>query len=348
MSLFTHPEFDAHEQVVFCHDAESGLKAIIAIHSTRRGPALGGCRMWPYPSEDAALTDVLRLARGMTFKAALADLPYGGGKSVILGDPRTDKSERLFRAMGRCVEGLGGRYTIAEDVGISVPDVLAMARATRHVAGIPAGGAGDPSPATAYGVFKGIEAALAHAFGTAALAGRSVAVQGLGHVGLRLCGYLHEAGAHLIVADPDAEAVAAAVRRFAATVVPPDQILAAPADVLAPCALGAVLSAQTIPTIKARIIAGSANNQLAQAEDAARLAAHGILYAPDYAINAGGIINISHEGPAYSQAAAFRHVARIADTLADIFDRAETESITTAEAADRLARERLAGYRAAA
>lgn len=343
MPLFTHPEFDGHEQVVFCHDAESGLKAIIAIHSTRLGPALGGCRMWAYPSEDEALTDVLRLARGMTFKAALAELPYGGGKSVILADPARDKSAPLFRAMGRHVERLGGRYTIAEDVGISVPDVELMARETRHVAGIPAGGSGDPSPATAYGVFKGIEAALAHATGRATLAGRTVAVQGLGHVGLRLCGYVHEAGGRLIVADLDPDAIATAVQRFGASVVAPDAILAAPADVLAPCALGAVLSARTIPTLRAAIVAGSANNQLAELDDAVRLAARGILYAPDYAINAGGIINISHEGPNYDADAAFEHVARIAETLSDIFRRAADEGITTAAAADRLAAERLSG-----
>src|SRR3546814_859533 len=201
MPVFEHREFDGHEQVVFCHDPLSGLKAIIAIHNTSRGPALGGCRMWPYASEAEALTDVLRLSRGMTYKSALAGLSYGGGKSVVIGDPRRDKSEALFRAMGRAVDSLGGRYTVAEDVGISVPDVEIMARETTHTAGTCAGGAGDPSPATAYGVYRGMKAAAQHRLGVASLKGLRIAVQGVGHVGYYLCRHLAAEGAELIVAD---------------------------------------------------------------------------------------------------------------------------------------------------
>ena len=246
------------------YDAASGLKAIIAIHDTTRGPALGGCRMWPYASEDEALTDALRLARGMTFKSALADLPYGGGKSVIIGDSRTMKSEALFLAMGRFVDTLDGRYVIAEDVGISVDDVEVMARATSHVAGTRSAGAGDPSPATAHGVLMGIRAAVAHKLGRDNLNGVHVAVQGLGNVGYHLCRGLTEAGAHLTVSDIDTGAVARACTDFSAESVAPEAIYDVAADVFAPCALGAVIDDQTIPRLQARVIAGSANNQLAE------------------------------------------------------------------------------------
>jgi leucine dehydrogenase len=337
MSPFTHPSYDDHVQVVYCRDPAAGLSAIIAIHDLTCGPALGGCRMWPYADDDTALADALRLSRGMTYKSALAGLPYGGGKSVIIGDPRTDKSPALFRAMGRFVQSLGGRYTVAEDVGICVEDVIAMARETRFVAGIPAGGAGDPSPATAWGVFHGIHAAVRHRLGLNEIAGVRVAVQGLGHVGLALCGFLADAGARLIVSDIRPDAVARAVARFGAEPSAPGDIHRAPVDVFAPCALGAVLNDATIPEIRARVIAGSANNQLAEPRHAAMLAARGILYAPDYAINAGGIISVSHEGPGCCKDQVFAHVARIADTLADIVRRAEADGITTAEAADRIA-----------
>ncbi len=341
MPLFGHREFDAHEQVVFCHDAASGLKAIIAIHDTTRGPSLGGCRMWPYAGEDDALTDALRLARGMSYKSALADLPYGGGKSVIIGDSRTMKSEALFLAMGRFVDTLGGRYVIAEDVGISVDDVEIMARATRHVAGTRSSGGGDPSPATAYGVFMGIRAAVAHALGRDSLDGLHVAVQGLGHVGHHLCRKLAEAGARLTVSDIDSGAVARACKEFSAETVDPEAIYDVAADVFAPCALGGVIDDQTIPRLKARIVAGSANNQLAEPRHGAELARRHILYAPDYVINAGGVIYISHEGPSFDETEALAHVARIRDTLGEIFARAAQQGVPTSEAADRLARERL-------
>ena len=340
MSVFSHPEFDGHAEVAFCHDPVSGLKAIIAVHNTNRGPALGGCRMWPYSCEDEALTDVLRLSRGMTYKSALAGLPYGGGKSVIIADPRRDKSEALFRAMGRFVESLGGRYTIAEDVGISVADVEIMARETSHVAGIAAGGVGDPSPATAYGVYMGIRAAVKHKLGKETLRGVTVAVQGLGHVGLHLCRYLAGDSAHLIVSDINEAAVSGAVTEFGARSVTPEAIYGVDAEVYAPCALGAVINDATLAQLKAKIVAGSANNQLAERRHGEALRRKGVLYAPDYVINAGGIIVISHEGPDYDQAKGFAHVALIHDTLLEIFAQSEAQGICTAEAADRLAERR--------
>ncbi|MFQ5467243.1 MAG: Glu/Leu/Phe/Val dehydrogenase dimerization domain-containing protein [Kiloniellaceae bacterium] len=348
MAIFDHPEFDDHEQVVFCRDREAGLKAIIAIHNMARGPALGGCRMWPYGSEAEAVTDALRLSRGMTYKSALAELPYGGGKSVIIGDPKTDKNEALFRAMGRFVESLGGRYIVAEDVGISVEDVETMAQTTTHAAGTRAAAVGDPSPATAYGVFMGLRAAVAHRLGRKDLRGLRVAVQGLGHVGMGLCRHLAEAGAVLTVSDLDPARLAQARADFDAQAVAPAAIIDAEADVFAPCALGAVLNDETIPRLNARVVAGSANNQLAAPRHGAALAARNILYAPDYVINAGGVIHISHEGPAYNEAAAVAHVARIHDTLREIFSRAEAAGTATSEAADRLAEERLSDIRTAA
>ena len=353
MPLFDHPEFDEHVEVAFCRDPASGLKAIIALHNLSRGPALGGCRMWPYADEAEALTDVLRLSRGMTYKSALADLPYGGGKSVIIGDPRAGKSEALFRAMGRFVESLGGRYIIAEDVGMSVADIETMGRETPHVAGVTAGGSGDPSPATAWGVFQGIRAAVRHRLGTETLDGVRVAVQGLGSVGFHLCRYLSEAGASLVVTDLNQQAVARAVAELGAEAVAPDAIIAAEAEVFAPCALGAVIDDLAIERLQAVIVAGSANNQLAEPRHGAALRDGGRLYAPDYVINAGGVINISHEtrpgGRPYDKEAAFAHVAKIHDTLLEIFSRAETAGIPTSEAADRLAETRFkAGSLAAA
>lgn len=340
MSVFEHREFHGHEQVVFCHDAASGLKAIIAIHNTNRGPALGGCRMWPYANEAEALTDVLRLSRGMTYKSALAGLSYGGGKSVIIGDPRRDKSEALFRAMGRFVDSLGGRYVVAEDVGISVPDVAIMARETAHVAGLPERGAGDPSPATAYGVYMGMKAAARHRFGSDSLKGLRVAVQGVGHVGYCLCRHLAAEGAELLVADIAQDSLDRAAREFGARVVAPERIAAAAVDIYAPCALGAVINDATLPLLQAKIVAGSANNQLAEPRHGAALRQRGILYAPDYVINAGGVIAISHEGKSFDEARAFAQVAKIHDTLLEIFRRADAAQLATSDAADRLAEER--------
>ncbi len=347
MPIFNHPEFDAHEEVAFCFDEASRLKAVIAIHSTARGPAVGGCRMWPYADEAEALTDALRLARGMTYKSALAELPYGGGKAVIIADPHTDKTEALFLAMGRFVDSLGGRYITAEDVGVSVEDVEIMERVTKHVAGTCAGGAGDPSPSTAYGVLMGIKAAVAHKLGRNSLDGVRVAIQGLGHVGYHLCRFLAEAGAKLTVTDIDRAAVERAEQEFHARVVKPDDIYGVAGEVFSPCAMGAVINDRTIAQLKTPIVAGSANNQLAEARHGNELARHGILYAPDYVINAGGIINISHEGAAYDKTAAINHVARIHDILREIFSRADANGVSTSEAADDIAEERIKSARAA-
>ena len=340
MTLFDHPEFDGHEQVAFCSDPETGLRAIISIHNRTRGPALGGCRMWPYENEEEALQDVLRLSRAMTYKSALAALPYGGGKSVIIGDAREDKSPGRLAAMGRFVESLGGRYIVAEDVGISVADVEAMSAETSHVAGIPSLGSGDPSPATAYGVFMGIRAAVSHTLGQESLSGVRIAVQGLGQVGYHLCRYLAGEGADLVVTDINADRLAEAAKEFGARTLAPEEIYEAEADVFAPCALGAVINDTTIARLKAKIVAGSANNQLAEPRHGEVLRARGITYAPDYLINAGGIINISHEGPSYDESKAFAHVALIHDTLLQILDLAKSQGLATSEAADRLARER--------
>jgi leucine dehydrogenase len=298
MSVFEHPEFDQHESVHFINDAGTGLLAIIAIHSTALGPAAGGCRRWQYLDNAAALTDALRLSRGMTYKNAVAGLKFGGGKAVILAADAAPKSPALFQAFGRAVESLGGRYVTAEDVGCSVADMRSVGEVTGFVSGLPKSGAnagGDPSPLTALGVFLGICAAAKARLGTDSVKDLRVAVQGVGYVGLNLCRLLHKAGAQLVIADVSRENLARASSELPATEVAPTELLYSDVDVLAPCALGNVLTSQTIPKIRAKIIAGAANNQLATEQDGARLAARDILYAPDYVINAGGIINVAHE-----------------------------------------------------
>ena len=345
MAVFSADDFAGHEQVAFCNDPASGLRAIIAIHDTTLGPALGGCRMWPYETEQDALEDVLRLSRGMTYKSALAGLELGGGKSVVIGDPRADKSGALFEALGRFVDRMGGHYIVAEDVGTTVADLERVRRSTRHVAGIAEGGSGDPSPATAWGVFHGIRAALRWRLRKEELAGVRVAVQGLGQVGYALCRLLHDAGAALVVSDIDADAVRRAAREFHAETIMPDAIFGVEADVFAPCALGAILNDDTIEELGAPIVAGSANNQLAEERHGAILAARGVTYCPDYVINAGGIINISHEGRHYDRNAAFAHVAKIHDAMLDLFARAEQDELPTNVTANRLAEERIAEAR---
>jgi leucine dehydrogenase len=346
MPVFSHPEFDAHELVVYHHDPVSGLHALIAVHNSNLGRALGGCRMWPYVSEDEALTDVLRLARGMTYKAALAGLPQGGGKSVILGDPRRDKTPEKMRAMGRFVDTLGGKYVIAEDSGTNVEDMRLMAQETAHVGGLAddnataAGRTGDPSPATAYGTFVGICAAVRYQLGRDDLKGLRVAIQGLGNVGSRLAKHLHDAGAKLWVTDLHAPAVERCVKEYGATAVPMQDIFSLEVDVFAPCALGAVLSDVTIPQLQARIVAGAANNQLAALRHDRVLMERGILYAPDYVINAGGIIDIYYEGPDYDENAVRAHLDRVGGTLTTIFERAQRERRPTGEVADRMAEEK--------
>jgi leucine dehydrogenase len=341
MTVFDDPAFDDHELVTFARDATTGLNAIIAVHNTSRGPALGGCRMWAYPDTAAAVTDALRLARGMTYKAALAELPMGGGKSVIMGDPARDKTPELFRSMGRAVDAVGGRYKVAEDVGIDVADVAEMANTTSYVAGMPVKDSdGDPSPATAHGVFYGMRAAVRHKLGRDGLAGLRVAVQGAGAVGEKLVPYLVEDGAEVVIADLDAARARRVAERHGLTVRGVDEILAAPVDILSPCALGGILNDETIPQIRAGIIAGAANNQLVADRHGPALEARGILYAPDYAINSGGIIHISHEGPDYDRRRAFAHVARIGETITEIFERAAQTGEPPATAADRLAETR--------
>jgi leucine dehydrogenase len=346
MAVFKHPEFDHHELVAYHADPASGLRAIIAVHSTRLGKGLGGCRMWPYATEDEALTDVLRLSRGMTYKAAMAGLPQGGGKSVILGDPRRDKTPAMMHAMGRFVEAVGGRYVVAEDSGTNVADIRLMAQETRHVGGLTdekataAGRTGDPSPATAYGVFVGIQAAVRFKLQRPDLKGLRVAIQGVGNVGYRLAQHLHEAGAKLWVTDLHAPAVERCAREFGATTVPMDAIFGVEADVFAPCALGAIINDRTLPQLKAPMVAGAANNQLAEARHDGLLALRGILYAPDYVINAGGIIDIWHEETGYDAAKVRAHLERIGTTLTDIFDRSKREQHPTGEIADRMAEER--------
>jgi leucine dehydrogenase len=341
MPVFEDRDFDGHEQVVFAHDPETGLRGIIAIHNTSRGPALGGCRFWNYAAEQEAVRDVLRLSRGMTYKNAMAGLPLGGGKSVIIGDASKIKTPALMTAMGRAVDRLGGRYIIAEDVGTTVEDMEAIRLATSHVAGVATGG-GDPSPLTAYGVFQGIRAAVEHRLGRRDLEGIKVAVQGLGHVGEHLCRHLAESGARLFVTDIRPENVERIVARHGAVPVRPDEIYGLDVDVYAPCALGATINDETVPRLKAAIVAGAANNQLAEDRHGAELARRGILYAPDYVINAGGVINILYEldGGRYDRDKAYEHTGRIHETAMEIFEKAAREGVPTNFAADRIAEER--------
>src|ERR671933_1890342 len=327
-----------YEQLVFCHDKSTGLRAIIAIHDTTLGPALGGCRMWPYETEEEAVVDALRLARGMTYKAAASGLNLGGGKSVILGDPDNDKSEALFRSFGRYVETLGGRYIVAEDVGTSTEDINYIRVETSHVVGVDVtrGGSGDPSPLTALGVLQGMRACTEEVFGTTSLDGRTVAVQGVGHVGYHLCRLLHEEGANLIVTDVDEAAVERAIKEFGAKAVEPDEILTIPCDIFAPCALGAVLDDATIPELRCSIVAGSANNVLAESHHGEALSERAILYAPDYVINAGGLINVADELEGYNERRATKRVMRIEDRIRRIIAISKQDGISANEAADTL------------
>ena len=346
MSVFDHPEYDLHESIHYFSDAATGLRAIIAIHSSALGPAAGGCRRWQYANDPTALTDALRLSRGMTYKNAIAGLRFGGGKAVILAADAAPKSPELFRAFGRAVESLGGRYVTAEDVGVAVDDMRHVREATTYVSGLPKSGdsaGGDPSPLTAEGVFLGIQAAAQRRLGVDSLDGIRVAVQGVGHVGLELCRLLVNAGAVLTVADVNRSHLRAASDELPVTVVAPTEILYSDVDVLAPCALGNILTSVTIPKIRARVIAGAANNQLATDADGARLAERGILYAPDYVINAGGIISVAREYFAEgSDSEVRRDVARIPERLEAIFAEAEATGRPTNVIADEIARKLVA------
>ncbi|HEX5078016.1 MAG TPA: Glu/Leu/Phe/Val dehydrogenase dimerization domain-containing protein [Geminicoccaceae bacterium] len=349
MDVFSSPAFDDHEQVVFFHDRASGLEAIVAIHDTTLGPAVGGCRFWPYASEAEALTDVLRLSRSMTYKAAMADLPFGGGKTVIIGDPATLRSEALFRALGRAIHSLGGAYYTGEDVGTNPTDMDWAGQETPYVLGRSKGGSGDPSPVTARGVLLGIKAAVRHRFGRDELQGIRVAIQGLGHVGGNLATLLAAEGAQLTVADLDAERAARRARQLGARQVGCDEIVGVDAEVFAPCALGGIINDQTLPELSCDIVAGAANNQLREPRHGAALHARGILYAPDYVINAGGLINIAQElrPGGYDRARALAQVATIETTLAEIFERSERDGRAPHEIADRIAEERLEAARRA-
>jgi glutamate dehydrogenase/leucine dehydrogenase len=341
---------DEYEQVVFCHDRGSGLRAIIAVHSTRLGPALGGTRFYPYPSEEEGLEDVLRLARGMTYKAAAAGLDLGGGKAVIFGDPARDKTEVLMRAYARHVDNLGGRYLTAEDVGTTQDDMDLVRRETRHVTGVSRelGGSGDPSTATGYGVAWAMKAAAQHLWADTSLAGRHVAVAGVGKVGRALLGHLADEGARMTVADVSAAATDWAVARFGAEVVAVEKIHALECDIYAPCAMGGVLSATTIPELRCAAVVGSANNQLADADAAGLLARAGVLYVPDFVANAGGLINIAEElAPGgYNADLALAAVRRVYDNVTSVLKAAEVDGVTTAEAAERRAEHRIAALSA--
>src|SRR5210317_2441301 len=349
MSVFDHLEFDNHESLHYFNDDKTGLRAIVAVHSTALGPAAGGTRRWVYENDADALTDVLRLSRGMSYKNAVAGLRFGGGKAVILANPDTAKSPEQFRAYCRSVDSLGGRYVTAEDVGCSVEDMRIVHEETEFVSGLPQSGhdaGGDPSPWTALGCFQGIEAAAKARLGSESLEGLRIAVQGVGHVGLHLCRLLHEAGTELLISDVNRDNLKMATDEMPATVVAPSELLFADVDVLAPCALGNILTSATIPKIKAKVIAGAANNQLAAAEDGIRLAERDILYAPDYVINAGGIISVAAEYYGNSSEDDVRaDVGRIKDRLKNIFTQAKETGRPTHELADELARSIVAAAR---
>jgi leucine dehydrogenase len=344
MTVFESEDFDHHETVAFFDHKPSGLRAIIALHSTALGPACGGTRAYPYKTTDAALTDVLRLSRGMSYKNAIADLPLGGGKAVFIGDPATDKTEARLLAYADAVNALSGRYITAMDVGMTQRDMPVIARGTKYVAGYdqPGKSGGNSAPLTALGVFEGLKAAVKHRLRVDSTKGLVVAIQGVGKVGMDLARRLHAEGARLLVADAQREAVDRAVAEFGAKPVDTDAIITAECDVLSPNALGAVLDERTIPCVKAAIVAGAANNQLAHDKDGAALKARGILYAPDYVINGGGVICVAGQIFDWSNAEIERRVRAIADRLVQIFRRAEQEDASTSTVADRMAEECMA------
>ncbi|MGH7668488.1 MAG: Leu/Phe/Val dehydrogenase [Gemmatimonadaceae bacterium] len=340
MKIFDTIASMGHEQLVLCQDSASGYRGIIAIHSTTLGPALGGTRFWTYASDDDAIVDALRLARGMTYKNAVAGLNLGGGKSVIIGDNKTTDREMLFRAHGRFVESLGGRYITAEDVGTSTADMDFVHMDTEYVTGL-AGRSGDPSPVTAHGVFRAIQASARVKWGSDDLTGKTVSVQGCGHVGYFLSKELHDAGAKLVVTDIDAERVKRVVSEFGARGVELENIYSAESDIFAPCALGAVINDKTLPQLKVEIVAGSANNQLLEERHGDALDKKGILYAPDYVANAGGVINVYSELAGWTPERAFRKADEIYDTVLRVFHIAERDKLPTYKAADRLAEMRI-------
>jgi leucine dehydrogenase len=355
MTLFDSPAFDGHEGVHAFYDESTGLKAIIAIHSTARGPAAGGCRMWNYATSEDALNDVLRLSAGMSYKNAVADLDLGGGKAVLFGDSRTQKTPALFEALGRAVDSLSGRYWTAEDVGVSPSDLVATRKSTRFVAGLEGGAAasGDPSPVTAEGVFRGTLLVARRLWGAKDLSGLTVAVQGVGHVGGYLADKLHAAGARLIIADVNGPVLRAVAARTGAEIVAPDAIYDADADIFAPCALGGAVNDKTLPRLKAKAIVGAANNQLASPDVGRALFERGVVYAPDYVVNGGGIINVAAEiraleaGGAHDREWVEMKMSRLMETLEEILERSVRTARPTHEIAGELARARIAAARTA-
>ncbi|MHB1842279.1 MAG: Leu/Phe/Val dehydrogenase [Sulfobacillus sp.] len=341
MDIFAEMERHGHEQVVFCYDKQSGLKMVVGIHSTALGPALGGCRMWTYAKDDDAVQDVLRLSEGMTYKNAAMGLDLGGGKTVVIAAPDADR-EALFEAVGRFIESLGGRYVTAEDVGTTTEDMAVVARQTTHVRGLK-GASGDPSSATSVGVFVSIEAALKEAYGSGEIAGRTFAVQGLGHVGRYLVDQLTAEGGHVVVTDIDPAKVSSALTNPNVSAVEPDQIYDVVGAAFVPCALGAILNDQTIPRLRVKVVAGSANNQLAEPRHGAMLAERGILYAPDFIVNGGGVINVADEmNPGgYNKERAALRVLGIRQRLKEIFRISREGHMLPVEAANHLAEERI-------
>lgn len=347
MAFFEHAENRGHESVHYFSDPQTGLKAIIAIHSTALGPAAGGSRMWQYKSEADAIRDALRLSRGMTYKNAMAGLPLGGGKAVILANPDYPPTDAMFHAFGRCVESLGGRYITAEDVGITVENMRQVKQVTNFVAGLPStegNAGGDPSPWTADGVFLGLNAAAQHKLNADSVKGLKVAVQGVGKVGYDLCRQLHAAGAELFISDVNQKHLQRVEDEFGAKVVSPDNILYEDVDILAPCAMGAILNEQSIPNIKASVIGGAANNQLATEADGQSLFERGILYAPDYVINGGGIISVSMEYMGDKSEQDVRdQIALIPRRLTDIFESSIEQRVPTNVVANAMAERIVAG-----
>lgn len=344
--IFEKIQSDGFEQVVFCNDAKAGLRAIISLHSTVLGPATGGCRMWNYASETEALEDVLRLSQGMTYKASLAGLDWGGGKAVILGDPKKDKSQRMLERFGEFVDRLGGHYITAKDVGIGADDLRRIKTKTSHVLGIEgdAGSSGDPSPATAWGVYHGMQACAKFALGSESLKGVRIALQGLGSVSYYLLEHLAADGAKIIACDIDGEMIQRAVKKYQLEIVSPESIYDVQCDIFAPSALGGAINSSTLPRIKAKVIAGAANNQLATPEQGFEIMRKGMTYAPDFAINAGGLINIYYEDPirgGYSRAKSFEHVGRIRKTIWEILERSQVEKQPSHVIANRMAEERI-------
>jgi len=346
MKLFDYMQSHCHEEVAFWSDKQVGLKAIIAIHDTTLGPALGGARCWSYCSEEAALLDVLRLSEGMTYKAAVAGLDLGGGKAVMIGDPAKDCREALFRSFGRFVDSLNGRYITAEDVGTSVDDMVQVRRETHYVTGLPPsmGGSGDPSPLTALGVYHGLKACCLAVFGCDSLNGRTVVVQGAGKVGLDLVEHLCQTGARVVVADVNHRAAEMVRHDFGVELVEPERIYDVEGDVFAPCALGAVINDNTIPRLRCAIVAGCANNQLAETRHGDELHHRGILYAPDFVINAGGLISVASEVSDYDIHEARRRAVAIYDTVSKVIELSKAQNVPTHIAARQLAGHRLEAH----